>query len=311
MGKCKYLNTQFGDFDIISYDKITKKYLAKCRKCGLEKTYTTGTFTAKENHNKGLCTCSASGIQIGDQFGRLTVIKRDLEKQNKDRAIYWICKCSCGNITSVTTKCLKNGAVSSCGCLSNERRAETSKKHALNLTGKKYGLLTALELLDSTDVRLQHKNLKNRYWLCQCECGNYHIVEQSDLRKNKVSSCGCLKSKGEYKINHILQENQIMFIQQYTFNDLKSENNIKYKFDFAIFENNQLSYLIEYDGEQHFNKNFQFNNNEENFEIIQKRDKIKNNYCKQHNIPLIRIPYTQYNNLTINDLILKTTKFLI
>lgn len=310
MGKCKYLNTQFGDYDILDYDKQTKTYFAKCRKCGLERTYKASRLSTN-SPNKGQCTCTSSGINIGDKFGRLTVIERDFDKHNQDRSIFWKCLCDCGNYTSVCTKHLKSGAIQSCGCLNNESRAKNAKKNSLNITNEKYGLLTAIELLDNTDIRIAHKNLKNRYWLCKCECGNYHIVEQSDLRSGKVSSCGCLNSKGEYKINHLLQENNILFIQQYTFDDLKTEDNIKYKFDFAIFQDNKLKYLIEYDGEQHFNPKCQFGNNVESYYKIVERDNIKNLYCKNNNIPLIRIPYTQYNNLCIEDLLLETSTFLL
>ena len=37
----------------------------------------------------------------------------------------------------------------------------------------------------------------------------------------------------------------------------------------------------------------------------------KNEYCKKHNIPLIRIPYTIRNKITINDLKLDTSIYLI
>ena len=30
---------------------------------------------------------------------------------------------------------------------------------------------------------------------------------------------------------------------------------------------------------------------------------FKNNWCKINNIPLIRIPYTKFNTLTLNDLL--------
>lgn len=309
--KCKYLNTQFGDYDIIGYDAKNKQYLAKCRYCGLERTYKTGNFTAKTNNNKGQCTCQKAGIAIEDKFGRLTVKARDFNKISNDRHIYWLCECECGNITSVMSKNLKNGSIQSCGCYAKDLLAQRNKENCLNITGEKYGLLTAIELLAEDDLRIQHKNLQKRYWLCKCKCGNYHIAEQSDLRTGKVSSCGCLNSKGEYKINKLLTENEISFIQQYTFDDLKTNLNHKYKFDFAIFQNNKLSYLIEYDGEQHFDENSQFGNKKENYLIIQERDKIKNNYCKNNNIPLIRIPYTHYNDLCLEDLLLETSKFII
>ena len=38
-------------------------------------------------------------------------------------------------------------------------------------------------------------------------------------------------------------------------------------------------------------------NLEENLKVIQYHDKIKNDYCKKNNIPLIRIPYWEKNNL--------------
>ena len=58
-------------------------------------------------------------------------------------------------------------------------------------------------------------------------------------------SCGCIISKGEYKIKQILQNNNISFEEQKTFDDLKSEKGFLLKFDF--FVNKQ--YLIEFDGE--------------------------------------------------------------
>ena len=68
------------------------------------------------------------------------------------------------------------------------------------------------------------------------------------------------------------------------------------RFDFYV--NNQ--YLIEFDGIQHFIQS----KNWEPLEDTQYRDNIKNQWCKENNIPLIRIPYTKLNTLTIDDLLL-------
>lgn len=43
----------------------------------------------------------------------------------------------------------------------------------------------------------------------------------------------------------------------------------------------------------------------------QEHDKLKNQWCKENNIPLIRIPYTRYNDLCIEDLLLETSNFII
>lgn len=50
---------------------------------------------------------------------------------------------------------------------------------------------------------------------------------------------------------------------------------------------------------------------EEKLHLTQQYDEIKNQWCKDNNIPLIRIPYIHYNNLTIKDLLLETSKFII
>ena len=50
----------------------------------------------------------------GKQFGKLTVIERDPKAH---RRVDWICRCECGNITSVSGTDLRNGHTRSCGCL--------------------------------------------------------------------------------------------------------------------------------------------------------------------------------------------------
>lgn len=58
----------------------------------------------------------------GKKFGRLTVIERDLSR--KRSAVYWLCKCECGNIASVKGIYLRDGHTRSCGCLRKETEAK-------------------------------------------------------------------------------------------------------------------------------------------------------------------------------------------
>lgn len=114
----------------------------------------------------------------------------------------------------------------------------------------------------------------------------------------------------------MLDNGKIKYQTQYTFLDLYSNRKCdKLIFDFAIFNrnNNSLLYLIEFDGSQHFtyfysegNKSW---NNKDNFNITRKNDLLKNKYCFEHNIPLIRIPYNA--EYTFEDLKLETTHFLL
>ena len=57
-----------------------------------------------------------------------------------------------------------------------------------------------------------------------------------------------------------------------------------------IFTIPELNYCIEYDGRQHFEPVFDFGG-DYRFEKIKKHDEIKNIYCLEHNIKLLRISY--------------------
>ena len=303
----------FGDFEVIGYEN--RLYFCKCIHCGYERTYTSQALNQVKKGKKAmLCGCKTSGIKKGDRFGRLVAIERDLERAGTGR-VYWKFKCDCGNIVSHSSHELKSGNTQSCGCLGLEVSKEKINKilsELEDLTGKKFDLLTVLRLASSEECANRPKGV--RYWYCLCECGNNHIAATSDLKTGKVRSCGCLNSRGEQKITKILTENNYRFAKQFFFEDLKNSYNERhYFYDFGILdENNVLQYLIEFDGIQHFSSEHQFGKDgEESFKQIQERDKIKNHYCWNHNIPLIRIPYTKLESLNINDLDIKTTKFLL
>lgn len=63
----------------------------------------------------------------GNKYGRLTVISRT---ENKGEQPYWLCKCECGNFTTVRGSHLKNGLIRSCGCL----KKEMSRQRAVGTT---------------------------------------------------------------------------------------------------------------------------------------------------------------------------------
>lgn len=215
------------------------------------------------------------------QFGKLKVIK-PAPKRN-DRYTRWICECECGNIVEVRTDYLTSAHTTSCGC---EKMKHFSKTILLN---KKYGKLTPIKF-----------NTLTQLYLCKCECGNIVSVEGYNLNNGNTQSCGCLKSKGEFLINQLLTELNVDYKTQYTFSDCRFEdsNRLAY-FDYAIFNNQKLIGLIEYDGAQHFTGWSQDN---ESLLQIQKRDKYKTDYCLSKQIPLIRISYTDYDKIDKNYL---------
>lgn len=234
----------------------------------------------------------------GQTFGRLTVI----EKGHKGREWYWKCRCECGNEKEVMGSTLRRGKCKSCGCL----KIESDKKpkgNVINMVGQKFGHLTVIAR-DGSDGRGEAK------WLCECDCENHSQISVlgSNLRTGHTISCGCERqSHGEIKVSNILIKNNIPFETQKVF--FKFDNGHNASFDFYV--NNK--YIIEYDGETH-DLNFAQKHGWLTEESIKKqieRDNIKNQWCKENNIPLIRIPYTHFNNLCLEDLLLETSKFII
>ena len=158
----------------------------------------------------------------------------------------------------------------------------------------------------------EEKSSSNRtYWTCQCECGNYTDMLLSNLTKpDRFPSCGCITSRsiGEQKIEILLQQNEISFVKEQSFETCRNPITNRLLF-FDFYVNNE--YLIEFDGEQHFQEIKGVWNSAETLQDRQFRDKVKNEWCKQYNIPLIRIPYTRLSKLTLEDLQLETSQFLI
>lgn len=226
----------------------------------------------------------------GQTFGRLHVIKQveNTITPNGRSHVTWQCRCECGTILNVRGDCLRNKHTVSCGCKSKEIRETAGKNRLIDLRGQRFGYLTVLELCKE---RGGHGEAK---WKCECDCGNIVEVLSSNLRRKKEGtiSCGCKKSKGEYKIAQILMKLQIPFITQKKFDTcIFPETNRHLLFDFYLPEHNLL---IEYDGEQHFRK---IKDDRYDFEKLKKRDIYKNGWCSANNYKLIRIPYYDFENI--------------
>lgn len=233
----------------------------------------------------------------GQRFGKLVVIGLDPNYVPKSgRHAKWLCKCDCGNEKVVQSNHLKDGSQSACSPMC---------KHIIE-KGTIFGQLTVLEPTENRSKGGGHVIYK-----CQCSCGNIIQVPSSELRTGRKFCCElCKASSGEIKIAQILHDNNIEYIKQYCFPDLiNNQTGRNFRFDFYIPNKN---YLIEYDGEPHFQAiPGSIYKGEQGLKQRQQRDAIKNQYCKNHNIPLIRIPYTAYDNLSIVDLQLQSSQFLI
>lgn len=97
-------------------------------------------------------------------------------------------------------------------------------------------------------------------------------------------------SRGEDYIKNYLENNNIYYIRNHIFDGCKNKKGLR--FDFYLQE---LDTIIEYDGEHHFKENKYFGIG--NLEYVRKNDNIKNKFCQENNIKLIRIPYYDYDKI--------------
>lgn len=127
--------------------------------------------------------------EIGNTYGKLTVIQRAVRPKNRPAGAYWLCQCECGNQKIVRGADLRSGGTRSCGCLYGQHSIKQE-------IGNRYGRLVVLE-------QTQKRDNGSVCWLCQCDCGNKVIVSGDSLRSGDTKSCGCLVKDRSREINSI------------------------------------------------------------------------------------------------------------
>lgn len=238
--------------------------------------------------------------ETNNRYGRLTVISRgaDYISPSGSHSVMWKCQCDCGNTTLVHADSLRRGLTTSCGCY---RVEQVSNRSDTTYIDKTFHYIT---VIGRTDKKVHSSG--ETIWLCKCNLCNKEFLLSTGKLKTQIS-CGCLQeSYGVSIIKLLLQNNNIPFETEKTFDTcIFNSTNKKARFDFFV----DNKYIIEFDGEQHFSYSGGWNTREQMLET-QKRDEEKNNWCKQNDIPIIRIPYWERDNLSIEDL-LPNSRFLV
>lgn len=116
---------------------------------------------------------------------------------------------------------------------------------------------------------------------------------------NILSGCGCplckRESKGERRVRLWLERNSISYESQKIFDDCYDIKPLP--FDFYLPDYNLI---IEYDGKQHFEP-IKYFGGEKGFQRTVKHDNMKNEYCKNNRISLLRIPYNKNIEEELNN----------
>ncbi len=187
----------------------------------------------------------------------------------------------CGNVYQVTpTAFLYGNRCPKCSSkITGKKLSKTTtqfKKELNHLYGNEFELIG------------EYKSQKYKVNIKHSKCKNTFTTFPTYI----LGGTGCPycsnRSSGEKRITNILKSNGIKFKKEYSDSRLKYKH--KLRFDFALFKSDRLICLLEYDGIQHF-KPIEYFGGEKALEGTKFRDKLKNSFCKQNNIPLIRIPY--------------------
>lgn len=116
-------------------------------------------------------------INIGDSFGKWTVLREDKDKSKyKSKGKRYICKCECGTERSVSKSSLLSGKSKSCGCAYNPPK---------DLTGQRFDKLLVIESIPNFE------GTGKSAYRCLCDCGNETVIKSTSIYKTK--SCGCIK----------------------------------------------------------------------------------------------------------------------
>lgn len=218
--------------------------------------------------------------------GRLTVLSKYTGSHNK---VDYLCS-DCGSVYSAAATQLISKYTPEQGCrlCSHKRLGEQRRKPHSKFLEEVSNVNTDVTVIGKyVDWKTKINVLCN---LCNVV---YMVSPNNLLRGRKCPHCG--ESKGESAVKDFLEYFNIQFEQEYSFPNLIGVGENPLRFDFCIVSNSKVIGAIEYDGEFHFHKFFE----DQNFETLKIHDKRKDEYCKDNHIPLLRIPYWDFDDIGI------------
>lgn len=294
-----YVFTKINDVFLVRVEDLTTgspiRVRVKCDYCGEE--YTCYYYAYCKSHvvlNKDACKhCAATKTY--------EVSKSKIAKEKFDKLTYLFQKRGYELITTINEYdgafmkikyiCPKHGEqvaildnlLKGCGCNSCGREVVAEKLSLNDNVVKEY-----IEQFND-NILLNCEEYKNELisnLKIQCgNCGNVYITSLASYRntyKHCCPQCTIKSSDGEEIIRQWLIEHNIEFEPEKRFKDCKDKYTLP--FDFYLPKFNMC---IEFDGKQHYDPCYGM----ERLKNVQYHDSIKNNYCANNGIKLLRIPY--------------------
>lgn len=203
-----------------------------------------------------------------------------------------VCCLICGHVWSPEARSLKQGQ--GCPICAHEKRAAHRKKSHDTFVSEMAAI--APNILITGKYQGTHK-------MISCTCTIHHCTWESYPCNLLNQTAGCPEcaierfnnqpSKGERLIAEWLRANEIAFHPEVTLDGCRYKRPLR--FDFYL---DDLNAVIEFDGLQHFQYVPSWSHGNPNYLAeVQQRDAIKDAYCAEHHIRMIRIPYTQIDSV--------------
>lgn len=172
--------------------------------------------------------------------------------------------------------------VAGCGCPSCNFGISDTKETFIQKSLGIHGTLYNYE-------KVVYVNAHTKVIIICNKCGTEFLKTPTDHLAQR-SGCSCYStSKGNKRVARILDKVNVKFESEFKFKDCKHIRSLP--FDFAIFDRfNNLVGVIEYQGSHHFkivNRSKNHEVNKKSYEDAIRNDKIKYEYCKNNNIPLL------------------------
>jgi len=218
------------------------------------------------------------------------------EKVNKND--YTVLDKYINNLTKIRIKHNKCGYVNEVtpnSFLSKPRCPNCSKK--LKKTTESFSKEVFKQRGEEYKVVGQYINNSTKIDILHTKCNKIKDYYPTDFitRHQQCPYCKNM-SNMEKRVYDWLEKNNIDFVHGFIIPELYYKS--KYhplSFDFKLEYDDGSLLLIECDGSQHFER--KFNESEEDFKEQLKRDELKNQYCKNKNIELLRINYNNFVNI--------------
>lgn len=251
---------------------------SRCPKCAKKKLFKKRTFTQEQFKERAAQNYPEIEIQ-GEYF-------------NQDSFVDCVCK-KCKKSFQVWANSILSGKIKQiCPyCRTDARKTRLTNEEFVERVKEIHPDIQILGNFTTTREKIKLKCNKCGYiWECRANL----------LLFNHCGCPQCKESKGEKRISNWLNKHKFVFLRQYKFNECKDKRPLP--FDFFLPE---LNVCIEYDGQQHYTP-FSYFNGDEKLKYTQYHDSIKNLFCENNNIKLIRISYLEYNK--IEDILQKYLK---